>query len=442
MFLKKVTLRDVRALRHLALSFECADAPARRWTILLGENGTGKSTVLRALALLMAGSDALPELLGDPSAWVRNGADAAVLEAEYETADGAQRSARLRIKRGESLSQVLRSNATSLSALDDAIRHSPRNYLTIGYGVSRRQASSGRASLKLDERFASVRARSLATLFNPDAALNSLEGWALDLDYRRGAEGVDLVKSIAREFLPGVTFARIDKERRLLLFKTPDGIVPLAELSEGYQNVAAWCGDLVYRITEVFADYKRPFEARGLLLVDEIDLHLHPIWQRQLRKFLNDRLPNLQIVATTHSALTAQQCGPEELFVLKRLKGAAAPQLLQFPGDPQKLMIHQLLLSDVFGLESLDSPQVQARKTEYRRLDAKRSKSAGDKRRLASLRRELADIPDWTRESDRDLELMDLLRDVRQAVGTSPPAADQVKPPRANTSRARLRRVR
>ena len=67
--------------------------------------------------------------------------------------------------------------------------------------------------------------------------------------------------------------------------------------------VAAWIGDLLYRITETFEDYRAPLEARGLLLVDEIGLHLHPSWQRQLLDYISRKLPNFQRVVTTHSPM-------------------------------------------------------------------------------------------------------------------------------------------
>ena len=83
-----------------------------------------------------------------------------------------------------------------------------------------------------------------------------------------------------KDLLPGSRLTRIDRDQRELIFATRDGELPLDQLSEGYQNMAAWCGDLLYRITEVYKDYKSPLSARGLLLIDEIDLHLHPVWQR------------------------------------------------------------------------------------------------------------------------------------------------------------------
>jgi predicted ATP-binding protein involved in virulence len=98
----------------------------------------------------------------------------------------------------------------------------------------------------------------------------------MDLDYRLNRVGLRTVTDTLSDFLPEMAFSRIDKDKRELIFKTPDGEVPLQHLSDGYQNVAAWVGDLLYRLSQVFEDYKNPLGARGLLLIDEVDLHLHP----------------------------------------------------------------------------------------------------------------------------------------------------------------------
>ncbi|SPF35344.1 conserved hypothetical protein [Candidatus Sulfopaludibacter sp. SbA4] len=171
-------------------------------------------------------------------------------------------------------------------------------------------------------------------MFSPDATLQSLQNWAMDIHYRRSGAGLRMVRETLDGLLPGIAFSRIDRKQKKVLFSTPDGIVRLDQLSDGYQNVAAWCGDLVYRVTELNPDYKNPLQARGLILIDEIDLHLHPIWQRQLREYINQKFPNLQILATTHSPLTAQQCGEGELFSLQR-RDEGSPVLIPFRATPR-----------------------------------------------------------------------------------------------------------
>jgi hypothetical protein len=353
MFLRHLELVAVRSIEHAVLSLEDGEKQTRKWTLLLGENGVGKSTVLKSIALLTAGSEALPELLGPPETWIRNGREACTMRATLTTAEGEPRQIELALHRGDGIRDVFDRNAGTLDALDRALRHSSRNYLCVGYGVTRRPSPGPRAAMAYWDLFRHPRARSVSTLFSEDALLQPLETWAMDLDYRRRQAGLQVVRETMEDLLPGVQFREIDREHRQLLFDTPDGVVPFSQLSEGYRNMAGWCGDLVYRLTEIYANYHRPLTGRGLLLLDEIDLHLHPVWQRQLRHFLERKLPNFQIIATTNSPLTAQPSGPGELHVLGRKDGGSVT-LTAFEGEPRKMSIAELLRSPLFGLDTLD----------------------------------------------------------------------------------------
>lgn len=396
MFLRELTIHNLRSIKDLHLSFESPDGTTRKWTLILGENGCGKSTVLRAAALLFAGSDALPQLLGhDVDSWIRYGADEASISATLMTADGETREVTLRLPRGTSVSKLFDVNKETLAQLDAALSHADRNYLTMGYGASRRLNTDPDAVFK-SRRSTPARARSVATLFSPDAVLDPLEAWVIDMDYRgKKKQGQKLVERIVKGLMPHVEFHGIDKDHKQLLFKTPDGVTPLTRLSDGYQNVAAWCGDLLRSITESFKNYKDPLKARGLLLVDEIDLHLHPVWQRRLRAFLDRSFPQLQFIATTHSPLTVQQAGEGELYVMQRRRSNASPTLQAFEGAPNTMMVHQLLMSPMFNLGSMDSLEVEKKRKQYRVLKKKTQQSEEDAKRLKELSSSLKELPDF-----------------------------------------------
>jgi predicted ATP-binding protein involved in virulence len=383
---------------------------------VLGENGCGKSTVLKAAALVLAGSEALAELLEEPDSWIRLGQDRASLQAELVTAKGEERTISLEIQRGQGLRELFALNGKSLEKLDDALSHSMRNYPVVGYGVSRRLGNARSKRSRPLIPFRNPRSQCVATLFSSEAELNPLQTWAVDLHYEREEEGLRLISQTLKHLLPGVEFSRIDRPNQELLFHTPDGEIPLRFLSDGYQNMAAWCGDLLYMITQVFDDYRNPLAARGLLLIDEIDLHLHPVWQRQLKHFLDEKLPHFQIVATTHSPLTAHQTGEGELFFLKRDKKTQSPILHQFQGSARNLMIHQLIASPMFGLQTLDSRRVEMLRNEYRSLKDSPSLSPEEKARLRQISAELEDLPDFNAHTDFDQKRLEVLEKIEQAL--------------------------
>ena len=141
-------------------------------------------------------------------------------------------------------------------------------------------------------------------------------------------------------------------------------------------------------MTRAFEDRKDPLAARGVLLIDEMDLHLHPVWKRQLVDFIDAAFPNLQIIATTHSPLSVQQCGEGELFVVRREAGR--PTLISFKGDPRKLRLSDLFLSPLIGLETLDSPKVAELRERARAIEMKPGlPTPGEATTLRQIRKEL-----------------------------------------------------
>lgn len=213
----------------------------------------------------------------------------------------------------------------------------------------------------------------------------------MQLDYSTDGGGLEVIKSVLTEFLPEMKFAHIDKKKEALIFDTEDGMVPLRSLSDGYQSVAAWVGDLLYQITNTFGDYKDPLSARGLLIIDEVDLHLHPIWQRRLIDFLEKRLPRMQLVVTTHSVVTAQQAPLGALHYCVRRGGQ--PTVETFDIDPGNLLLNQLIATEAFGQMSDESVQVEIAKHEYKEIQRKENKTDADLLRLQELTETLGGRP-------------------------------------------------
>jgi energy-coupling factor transporter ATP-binding protein EcfA2 len=357
MFLQSIKIENLRCFEAVEAEFGQAEGETRKWTVLLGENGAGKSTFLKAIALLTAGSDALSWMLPDPSSWVRNGAASARLSGTIATKDGRPREVKLVIEAGDGTADVIRRNASGLAALDNALAHSERNYFVAGYGSSRRLGSSS-SGLGMVSQGRSIppRAQPVATMFDPSHELIPFESWAMSIDYRRKDDGMDIIRDVLDRFTPGMRFVGIDRNRGALLFDAGEGPVPLSQLSDGFQNVVGWVGDLLFRIMQTFDDFENPLSARGLLLIDEVDLHLHPTWQKRLVEMLTTHLPQMQLVVTTHSAITAQQAGEDALFYFSQEDDGI--HLRDFRGSPGRLRINQLLMSEAFGLKSDEGPSM------------------------------------------------------------------------------------
>lgn len=420
MFLKHVTLTDFRGLHDLYLDFTTDGTTVRKQTILLGENGTGKSNVLKAIALLTVGSDAINDLIGGSiDEWIRIGSDSCTVSGTLITQTRKERFISVTLQRGDTLTTVLLRNQESLAEIDAALNHTKRNYFVLAYGASRRLNRGATFTQGSESLFKNNRAQNIATLFSPDALLSPLASWAMELDYKQGAEGIKIIRDSLNDFLPGLVFDSIDRQKGHLLFRNGADLIPLHLLSDGYQNITAWIGDLLYRVTQTFEDYKTPLKARGLLLVDEVDLHLHPKWQRILLDYIRKKLPNFQIVATTHSPLTAQQAGEGELIALIRnRKNRIIAQ--PFLGNPQQLLIHQLLMSPLFGLETDESLAVEQKKTELETLKKRKHLSAGAQEKKQRLSAEVGQLPTNLRSNTQiEPHHLDLIEKINAALTSS-----------------------
>ncbi len=391
MFLKSISLNNVKCFSDISLSFESENGDIRKWTLLLAENGSGKSTLLKAIALVTSGSDAIADLLGEPSDWIRYKAQDCEIAAVLITKEKEERKINLRIQSKDSRADVIVKNKKSLAWLDDSLNRKNEDYFVLGFGASRRLNTVKSRRTKTSV-FSNNRAQCVATLFDPDAVTTSIDSWAMDLDYFKNQAGLKIVRQVLSNLLPEIEFDRIDKQSGQLLFSTPDGIVPLNNLSDGFLAMAAWMGDLLFQLLENFDDLgEQSLTASGLLLIDEVDLHLHPKRQRELFSFLKEWLPNFQFVVTTHSPLTAQQADRGELHCLVR--EAKNIDIYPFTGNPKTLLLHQLAMSPAFGLNTDESKEVEDMKNRYRLLRDKADLTSEDRDELKQLTTAITDLP-------------------------------------------------
>ncbi len=408
MFLKDIQLHNFKNLKNIELSFLEEEQPqkVRQWTFILGENGTGKSNILKAIALLTAGSDALGELIGNPSDWITYGKKECRVSATLIDANNKDRNLSIEIRKGDELKSLMKRSYESLDVIDRALHSSTKNYFIVGYGANRTLANGSRSHSQKTY-FNSKRGNAIATLFHREATLHSLEDWAVDLDYRKDKTGLKIIEETLNRFLPEVTFDSINKKNKQLIFATADGKIPLEYLSDGYQNMAAWLGDVLFRLAEVFDGQKKPLTARGVLLIDELELHLHPAWQRNLIKLLKNILPHFQVISTTHSPLTAQQAGAGELFCLTRNKHKNI-ELNPYSGNPQYMPVNELLISDLFGLGTDESLEIEEKKQRYKKLKAKKLLSKSEKSEFNDLSDFLMASP-LTAQNQRDKKQLELI---------------------------------
>ena len=171
-----------------------------------------------------------------------------------------------------------------------------------------------------------------ASLVSRDASLVSDEAVIqeiIDLDYRSYLRDdpalrkiIVQIGEIASEIMDGfpIQFSGVSEDEVGFFpgFSTIDGAMPLNTLSQGTQSVVQWLGRLVIGYAAYY-DFPVDFKDKpGILIIDEIDAHLHPSWQRRIIPTLTDHFPNLQIFCATHSPLMLAGLKAGQVQLLQR----------------------------------------------------------------------------------------------------------------------------
>ncbi len=397
MWVEELRLDNIKCFDGTTLRFAKKDEPYR-WVTFLSENGGGKSTALQALALLLAGPESVQKLAPRPIAWLRDENKTGLISTRIHKSDndfgkfGDERETRsfgysffvtgsktVTIRnRAYSEPAIVESVEKRLSWLrQNAFSSTGKGWFAAGYGAFRRLTRSNRIivpSLEPQARFTNF-----ITQFNEDEPLSAFEEWMVYLDYRiskaqdveakrKKEVGIAAINSLLPE---GVEFDSISGEGRIY-FNINGTVVPTTSLSDGYRSVLALSGDLVWRLLNTFPDSQNPLHEEGVVLIDELDIHLHPIWQQKIAGLLREQFPNIQFIVATHSPLIAAGAGDDALtlkFDIVDGKSRVTPVK-----NIAAMNVDRILQSEAFGLVSPYSPQTQERIERYDELKRRRRK--------------------------------------------------------------------
>ncbi|MCA2555052.1 MAG: AAA family ATPase [Microcystis sp. M04BS1] len=117
------------------------------------------------------------------------------------------------------------------------------------------------------------------------------------------------VRTAISRFMPHLDNLRVRRKPRLYMAVDKNGeTLNLAQLSQGEKSLMALVGDIARRLAMLNPALENPLAGDGIVLIDEVDLHLHPSWQRRLCERLTETFPNCQFVLTTHSPLVISDC--------------------------------------------------------------------------------------------------------------------------------------
>ncbi len=359
----KLTLSDVRGFRHLDLSLR---APASRdtgqWTILLGNNGVGKTTILRALALALAPADVAPLVLsrtGPVSPTVRTGTDTATIQVGVT---GEEQVTILDIEPTQGGERLKRLRYAHLSMPFLVAYGSRRGSGLAGSARGANPSSAAAVETLFDEG---------ANLIQPDVWLMGWQLAALQSPDSQDARFFHAILATLCAVLPDVK--QIHVSREAVEVEGPSiGRVPLGALSDGYRTTMGWILDMIARWVEEARRRNLPIDGdfhekmTGVVLIDEIDLHLHPRWQRDVISVVRGHFPRMSFVVTTHNPLTLLGARPGEIHVLTRTEQGDVN--VEQRDLPPGIDAEQVLTGDWFGLASTLDDATLAKLAEHQRM--------------------------------------------------------------------------
>ncbi len=213
-------------------------------------------------------------------------------------------------------------------------------------------------------------------LFNPD-------------DFQFPDPQLETVRRALEKFLP--EFKNLTVRRNPLRMEVDKNgkTLSVAQLSDGEKCLIALVGDLARRLAIANPGRENQLEGRGIVLIDEIDLHLHPKWQRKIIPTLISVFPNIQFVVSTHSPHVITHVQPENLFLLSTTdKGILADKPTESYGKNV-----DRILEDLMGLETTRPDEVDSLLTElYETISDGNTDEAG--KQVANLRDMIGEDPE------------------------------------------------
>ena len=421
-YFKSLAIGNVRAFaEEQNLVFTDSNGRPVLWTLIVGDNGVGKTTLLQCIARMRPvfnnrpdDEDGPPPLPVEPELSREENNKVFEKLARHGTVSTAQLKADICLfdtsgkseKSEESISTHLEikqnngqiSNVKGSAEPQTEYRKDTKDPLVLAYGAGRHPKAD---NLPVD-------ADPIASLFNIEASLNDAEDFLYRLNYAsmnddlNARKRLNSIKKILSAIIEDIVHpesiqifappgAGISPDKTGIRVDTPSGNVSFDQLSLGYQTVFSWITDIAWRLLDHYENSPDPLREPAVVIVDEIDLHLHPSWQRRIRKYLTEHFPNVQFIVTAHSPLMALSSLDTNVAVLRR--SGDHTEIINDPDLVQGWRLDQLITSELFDLPSARSPEVEEMRARYRFLIGKRDLSNNEQEELDELQRREQDLP-------------------------------------------------
>jgi len=398
MYIKKIEITNIRCIDHFEMTF---DHPAG-WHVLIGDNGSGKSSILRSIALGLIGTD---QILGlgrksqwvDWSNWLRirgnkgwilldivndkeydlfhlpvvgNAGQSISMTKDMENKYGVSFEKKFYPVVNENLIEVFPYFPQKTELNKNTINcswNSRFGWFSVAFGPHRNFIGED-SKEDLKSQYAQLIGH--VTLFDETASLIDIIAWIKQKKFQQldgKNKQFDQIKELinSSKFLPyNAKLNEVSSER--VTFVDGNGLeISIDELSDGFMSMIGLFFEL---LRQIFARYLHDIFSKnnegeifvnvpGVVLIDEIDAHLHPTWQTRIGQWFTKYFPNIQFIVTTHSPLICRACEKGSIWRL------AAPGSEMESGEITGLQKDKLIygnILDAYGTEVFGKSPVRS----------------------------------------------------------------------------------
>ena len=417
MYLRKIHITNIRSIFEFTMEFPKGKEPG--WHVLIGDNGSGKSTIVRSIAAVLIGPEEIGQVRPYWEEWLSQNAEEGSIKLRILYDKDLDRIGQTRPPADRTVENefsLKRNGRVTLDSNYSVKRLSPRNFnwgnnrgwFSVAYGPFRRFTGGNSDWNKVY--YSAPKAGAHLSVFGEDIALTEALEWLKELDRRRLKEKeslsnhskvtetpasykseADLVFHGIQQFISNsnllphqATFEGVNLDGDPEFEDGNGNIIKITQLSDGFRSILSLTFELirqlvrVYGAEEVFKNVDQEefrFQFPGVVLIDEIDAHLHPTWQTRIGQWFTKYFPNLQFIVTTHSPLICRASANGSIWRL------AAPGSDLSSGevtgsDRDKLIYGNILDAygtDVFGQDVERGDEGRAQLERYSLLSRKKA---------------------------------------------------------------------
>jgi predicted ATP-binding protein involved in virulence len=410
MKIKSIKLINYRGAVSLNIDFH------RQLNVFIGVNGAGKSTILDSLAIMLSwlvnrlkNTNASGRQISETE--INNGQGTAIIEITGVTEDSQEITWKIVKTRTGYIHAGERSNFSQLNEYTQQIQLQITEHqgqinlpLFVYYSVNRAVLDTP-LKIKTKHQFDSLSAYENAltsgsdfrTFFEWFREREDLENenrkYQYDLIKPEGFcfpdPQLEAVRKTIERFLPDFTNLSVRRNPLRMEVTKKDKIVTVNQLSDGEKCLIAMLGDLARRMAIANPQNSDPLRGNGLIIIDEIDLHLHPQWQRFVVPKLLEVFPNCQFFISTHSPNIITHVQPESLHFMEQTEMGIKFHPVQESYGKNV----DRILEDLMGLETTRPQEIaEALKDIYEQISQNQLEAA--KKKINDLRAKIQNDPE------------------------------------------------